>query len=94
MRLQNIKIPITVLKEERRFVVYSPALDISTSAPTLKKAQKRFAELVVIFFEELCKMGTVEEVLTELGWKKLHRHYIPPSPIIHTQETFSVPCHA
>ena len=96
MQLQKIKIniPVTIMKEGKRFVAYTSALDISTSAPTFKKVEKRFAEMVQIFFEELCKTQTLKDVLTECGWKKVDKHYVPPRPIANIQETFSVPCRA
>ncbi|MEK7117808.1 MAG: hypothetical protein AAB861_03485, partial [Patescibacteria group bacterium] len=46
------------------------ALDIATSGKTDVEVKKRFSELVNIFFEELEDMGTTEDVLSELGWKK------------------------
>jgi predicted RNase H-like HicB family nuclease len=57
-------------KQGSRYVAYSPALDISTSGKTEAEAKKRFSELVPLFFEELVDAGTLDEVLSELGWKK------------------------
>ena len=54
----------------KKVVAYSPALDIATSGKNEKEASKRFAELVMIFFEELKEMGTTDDVLSELGWHK------------------------
>ena len=59
-------------------MAYSPALDLSTSAKTYKKAQSRFAEAVEIFFEELAKMGTTDKVLSNLGWQKIKSSWRPP----------------
>ena len=67
-----------VLKEGKRFVAYTPALDISTSGKTLQQAQKRFAELAMLFLEELVEMGTVNQVLSGLGWQKLNQQWTPP----------------
>lgn len=92
MRVQKVKLSVMFLKEGKRFVAYSPALDISTSASTFKEAKKRFEELVDIYFDELVKMGTLDEVLTECGWRKVNRHYIPPRFISKIDETFEVPC--
>lgn len=92
IKFRKVKLSVMFLKEGKRFVAYSPALDISTSAPTFAKAKKRFEELVGIFFDELVKMGTLEDVLTECGWKKVNRHYIPPRFISRIEETFEVPC--
>ena len=61
----DVKIPISVLKEGDNFIVYTPALDLSTSAKTYKQALSRFNEAVEIFFEEILKKGTLEETLRE-----------------------------
>jgi hypothetical protein len=39
--------------EGRRYIAFSPALDISTSGKTEKEAKKRFEEMVQIFLEEM-----------------------------------------
>ena len=71
--MKNINIqfglPVTILKEGNSFVAYTPALDLSTSGVSFEDAQKNFIEAVNIFFEELIEMGTLDEVLTELGWQ-------------------------
>ena len=84
-------IPVSVLKEGRRFVVYSPALDLSTSGRTYNEAKKRFGEIVVIFFEELLKKNTLEEALKELGWKKIGSKLMPPVVVSQEYQTIKVP---
>lgn len=66
MRMQ-INIPVSILKEGKIFVAYTPALDFSTSGKTLEQVQRRFEEAVELFFEELQRMGTVHEVLESRG---------------------------
>ncbi len=93
----DVKLPVIFLKEGGKFIAYTPALDISTCADTFDKAKERFEELTNIFFEELEKMGTLEDVLAECGWRKLRKPkdgWIPPRIISQTEETFKVPCHA
>jgi hypothetical protein len=74
----SFNLPMTIMKQGRRFVAYTPALDISTSASTEKKVKENFFELVHIFLEELQEKGTTNEVLTELGWKKYQKKWLPP----------------
>ena len=74
----DVKIPISVLKEGKNFVVYSPALDLSSSGKSYKQALARFNEAVEIFFEEIIKRGTLEEALKELGWRKVRAQWEPP----------------
>lgn len=74
--IRNISVNIS--KQGRRYVAYSPVLDIATSGSTEKIVKKRFEELLGIFLEELKEKGTINEVLAELGWKKVHRKWQPP----------------
>lgn len=77
----SFNLPVTITKQGRRFVAYTPALDISTSGSTEKKAQENFFEIVNIFLEELHTMGTTNDVLSELGWKKTQKVWHPPQVI-------------
>lgn len=87
----NISVPVTIFKEGRKFVAYSPVLDLSTSADSFEKVQKRFGEVVNIFFEELIELGTLEEVLTNLGWKRIDKHWNPPVSVSNEVTNISVP---
>lgn len=74
----EVNLPITIFKEGKSYVAYSPALDLSTSAGTYEKAQSRFTEIVRIFFTELADMGTTDKVLLNLGWQKIKSNWRPP----------------
>ncbi len=74
----QFKVPVSVIKEGKNFVAYSPVLDLSTSANTFEKARERFAEIVCVFFEELIRKGTLGEVLLDLGWQKIQKKWNPP----------------
>ncbi len=71
-------LPLTIFREGKAFVAYSPALDLSTAGRTLSEAKQRFTEAARIFFRELIDRGTVAEVLTDLGWEKTPRGFVPP----------------
>lgn len=75
------KLPVTVMKQGKHFVAYSPALDVSTSGKSLKDVQKKFIELVTVFIEEIIEAGTIHEVLYELGWTKIQQKWSPPKVI-------------
>jgi predicted RNase H-like HicB family nuclease len=78
-QLKIDKLPVIVTKEPNGlFVVESPVLDLATQGKDLEEAKSRFSELVVIFFEEITEMDTVEEVLTSLGWSKVKKQWQPP----------------
>jgi predicted RNase H-like HicB family nuclease len=76
-------LPVSVLREEKRFIAYTPALDISTSGKTKKEAEQRFVEMVQIFIEELAEKGTLDRVLSDLGWKKVQKQWQPPLVVSH-----------
>lgn len=90
----SFNLPVTITKQGRRFVAYTPALDISTSATTEKKVKERFFELVNIFLEELNSMGTTNDVLTELGWKKLQKTWQPPHVVSSQSIGIKIPAFA
>ena len=87
-KLQRIQLPVVITKQGSRFVAYTPALDISTSGKSKRDVQKKFGELVNIFFEEIIQAGTIDDVLRELGWVKAARRWNPPKVV--AAETFSV----
>jgi len=78
LKMKMTNLPITIFKEGKSYVAYSPALDLSTSSSTYKGVQARFSEIVEIFFEEIMKMGTLDRVLSDLGWRKVKSKWQPP----------------
>ena len=78
LMFKKISLPVTIFKEGKSYVAYSPALDLSTCASTYGKAQTNFSEIVEIFIEELVEMGTLDAVLQELGWQKIKSNWQPP----------------
>jgi len=87
----SIRVPVSIFREGKRFVAYSPALDLSTAGKTLQETQRRFAEAVEIFFEELDDLGTTNEVLAGLGWERVKRSWKPPLPVSNDIQDFRVP---
>ena len=87
-------ISVTFLKEGKRFIAYSPLLDLSTSGKTYEEAKQRFSEAVRIFLKELARKDTLEEVLGDLGWQKINRKWIPPVFIGHESHSVRVPLSA
>ena len=77
----SFNLPVMITKQGRRFVAYTPALDISTSGKSEKDVQKKFAELANLFLEEIIQAGTANDVLSELGWKKAQRNWSPPQVV-------------
>ena len=88
--LKEVNLPITIFKEGKSYIAYSPALDLSTSASTYKKAQDRFSEIVEIFFAELSDMGTLDTVLADLGWQKVKSNWLPPVVVSNYMQTMNL----
>ncbi len=90
--MKNIyfSIPVSIFKEGKDFVAYSPVLDLSTCSNSLDGAQKMFEEATEVFFEELDRKGTVSDVLTSLGWKKAGSNWLPPAEVSHQTKKFSL----
>ncbi len=87
----NYTLPVLIFKEDDLFVAYTPALDLSTVGDTYDKALKNFREASGIFFEEVLKKGTLEEVLMEYGWKKTGKTFEPPIQISSEPVNITVP---
>jgi len=87
----NVQVPVTILKEDKVFVAYSPVLDLSTSGKTFTQVRRRFSEAVQIFFEELNEAGTLDEVLSDLGWKRIARQLMPPLSVTNDLMDVRVP---
>ena len=92
--MKNLKLkftlPVSILKENDSFIAYTPALDLSTCGDTFEEAKKRFSEAVNIFFEEVVRKGTLEDVLSDLGWKKVQSHWNPPVVISQESQNITV----
>lgn len=92
--LMQTKLSVTFLREGKRFIAYSSALDLSTSGKTFEEAKRRFEEIVEIFFEEVERQGTLKEVLQNLGWQKQQKQWTPPAIIGHESQMVRVPAFA
>lgn len=91
MRNMLLNLPVSITKQGKRYVAYSPVLDLSTSGKNEKEAKKNFAEIVGIFFDEIIEKETIHDVLTELGWQKKQNNFTPPKLVSQTSMNFSVP---
>lgn len=86
----NFSLPISFLREGDSFIAYTPALDLATVGRTFEEAKLHFGEAVNLFFEEIMKEGTLDEVLADLGWQKINKVYSPPVAISHQIEDFCI----
>ena len=84
------KLPVSILREGNSFLAYTPALDISTSGKSYSEVKKRFSELVWIFLNEIIESGDLNTVLSDLGWQKIKKQWMPPVIISQKVEDFEM----
>ncbi len=89
--IKHLNLPVSFIRESNQFVAYTPALDLSTSGATLEDVKKNFTEAVELFFEEIIAMGTLEDVLLDLGWKKQEHSFTPPVVVSQGMESVRFP---
>ena len=88
----EIKISVSILREGKKYVAFTPALDLSTSGKSFRQVKKRFNEAVGLFFEELIEKNILEECLKDLGWRNVKKGgWSAPQIISQKLETFCVP---
>lgn len=94
LRVEKINLPVFFIEEDDMVSAFTPALDIATCGKNEEEAKERFHELVTTFLDELCEMGTLEEVLLECGWKKISKPTVTWQPPIIKEysEQISIPC--
>ena len=68
--MPHIEFDIIVLEENKVFIAYSPELDVSSCGSTVEESKKNLKIAVKLFIEEAEKMGTLEDILIEAGYKK------------------------
>jgi hypothetical protein len=83
----EVNLPVAFIEEAGQVVAYTPALDLSTVGKDETEAKERFGELVRIFFADLIENGTIDTVLSELGWVKTESQWRPP---VISQESVNV----
>ena len=97
LKFQRVTLNVAFYREGDKFIAYSPALDLSTCGDTQEQAKIRFEEALQLFLEESDKMGTLDDVLLECGWKKIghpQKTWLPPVYIGQTQKEVRLPCPA
>jgi hypothetical protein len=87
----KVQLPIQIFKQGKRFVAYTPLLDLSTSGRTENEVKVRFNEIIHIFFEELAEAGTLDEVMKNLGWQKIKARWQPPQVVANEEMSVSIP---
>ena len=72
---------IEIFKEGGQYVALAPELNVSSFGGTEQEARKSLKEAVELFLEECQRMGTLEEVLAESGFKLDKKSWYSSDPI-------------
>lgn len=94
MHKLQAKLSVVFFKETGKFVAYCPPLDLSSCGNTFEQAKDRIAEAIDIFLQETIKMGTINDVLRDYGWRKTARpknHWEPPVYVGEIQQEVQLP---
>lgn len=87
----KLQLSVQITKQGKRFIAWAPAFDLSTSGRTIKEARRRFEEAAQLFVDELIEAGTLNEVLSDLGWKKTQQSWLPPKIVKEHTMNVTVP---
>ncbi|MBI1812812.1 hypothetical protein HY285_01225 [Candidatus Peregrinibacteria bacterium] len=79
----EMEIPVLISREKKTHVAYAPTLELASRGDTRAQARKHFDEVVKIFFEEVIRMGTLDEVLADLEWTREDHAWRPPVEVKH-----------
>ena len=93
----NVNIQVMFGKQDDYFVLYCPALELSSYGKTEEEAKKNFEIEMSIFIDETEKRGTLEKILLKLGWSLTQvpsPTYVPPKQpkvnlLINQPQTFT-----
>ena len=73
---------IEIFKEGNQYVALAPELNVSSFGSSKDDAKTSLREAVELFLEECKRMGTLEDVLTEAGFKSENRLWRSNDPLI------------
>lgn len=73
---------IEIFKENGQFVAVAPELNVSSFGDTQEQAKSSLYEAVELFLEECKRMGTLEDVLEEAGFKIEHQLWTSKNPLL------------
>lgn len=74
----NISFTVHLFKEEGVFVAHVPELDVSSSGDSAEVARQNVREAVEAFLQTAEKMGTLNEILEEAGYRLEGEHWVAP----------------
>ena len=73
---------IEIFKEGKNFVAVAPELNVSSFGKSSKQAKESLKEAVELFLEECKRMGSLDDVLSEAGFKENKRFWKSTDPLL------------
>lgn len=91
----TFKLPIQIFKEDKWWIGWCPALDVSSSGDTPEDARAHLGEALSLFIESCIERGVLEEVLRDCGFTPAIPENISPAGETTEPEgdTIEVPLH-
>jgi predicted RNase H-like HicB family nuclease len=74
----EIQFTTRIFKEGRTWVAHALELDVSSCGGTKEKAVKRLQEAVQLFLEGAERMGTLDQILKEAGYRRTKQRIASP----------------
>ena len=78
-KTKNIEYTVQIWKEGDQFVAHAMPLDVMSSGTTPEEARKALDEAVHLFLVTAMDIGTLEEVLQEVGYEFKEEMWVSPS---------------
>lgn len=73
---------IEIFREDNQYVAVAPELNVSSFGETEKEARSSLKEAVELFLEECKRMGSLEDVLAEAGFKPEQKLWKSNDPVV------------
>jgi len=78
-KTKDIEYTVQIWKEGDQFVAHAMPLDVMSSGRTPEEARKALDEAVHLFLITAMDIGTLEEVLLEVGYEFKEERWVSPS---------------
>lgn len=77
----NLSVRIELFEEGDVYVALSPELNVSSFGDTIEEAKASLRQAIKLFIEECREMGTLEDVLEESGFSRIHDSWTSRKPM-------------
>jgi predicted RNase H-like HicB family nuclease len=74
----DISFTVHIFKEDGAFVAHVPELDVSSSGDSAADARRNIQEAIEGFLQSAERMGTLDEILEEAGYRRDGDRWIAP----------------